>query len=160
MTEHFKVNAERVHERQEEEMRLLWIIAVRPNTPGHVLDDISKRVPAALLVRIAEHPRALVSMLERLAQHPSPCVRAAVAENLNTPLSTVYALSHDLHPDVRYSIAENHQAPLASLTLLSEDENPYIACRAHTTLSRLGVEAAEQGYFDGTSDAKVQQCGA
>lgn len=160
MTEHHRVGEERLHERQEEELKLLWIIAVRPNTPGHVLDDISKRVPTAMLVRIAEHPRALTSMLERLAHHPAPCVRAAVAENLNTPWATVYALSHDLHPDVRYSIAENHQAPLASLALLAEDENPYVAFRANTTLKRLGVQPPYQGSFDSIAGAKIEQCGA
>lgn len=132
------------YERLRDELQDLWALVADLETPGEVLEEISRRSPAILLERVAEHPNAEPALLERLSYHPSTEVRAAVAENLNTPTSIMFALTHDSNPDVRYAIAENHNSPTEVLELLCEDENPYVAYRATMTMMRIGPQRQAQ----------------
>jgi len=135
-------------ERAIEDLKPIWLLVTNPSTDENILDEISHRVPAVILERIAEHSNTAISTLERLSFHPCSQVRSAVAENLNTPTHVIFALSHDTNPDVRYSIAENHSAPTEALELLLEDENPYVAYRAQMTLQRIGpAQQAQQLAF-------------
>ena len=132
------------NERIQEKMKEAWLLVTNLETTGDVLDDFAHRAPRLIAERVAEHPNAHASTLERLSYHPCGEVRAAVAQNCNTPTHIFFALIHDSNPDVRYSIAENHNSPTEALVLLTEDENPYVAYRAQSTLQRLGPQQQAQ----------------
>lgn len=124
-------------------MSVRWTMAVNPNTPSHVLEELmSEGAPTELLERIAEHPRATSEILAQLAEHDDPEVRAAVADNKNASDSILAALAEDTSPDVRYSLAENPNLPLAVLKTLTEDENPFVAHRAQRTVQRIVAASA------------------
>ncbi len=121
----------------EEHSHSRWALAVNPETPPDVLEQLAICGCLALLERIAEHPQASRPLLIALATHDHPIIRSAVAENCNTPDDIVAILAQDECADVRYSIAENARMPVPILELLAEDENPYVAHRARTTLCRV-----------------------
>ncbi|HEY9685290.1 MAG TPA: hypothetical protein V6C86_27190 [Oculatellaceae cyanobacterium] len=148
------------YERVLEGRQDVWGMVTNPLTSGDELETQSRGAQRLVAERIAEHPNALATTLERLSYHPAAEVRAAVAENLNTPTHIIFALTHDSNPDVRYSIAENHNCPTEALELLTEDENPYVAYRAHTTLLRIGPQRrAQQLAFPNVSKKVRQQVG-
>ena len=122
--------------------RIRWAMAVNPNTPAKILDELAETASTSLLERIAENPRTSPATLCRLALHEEVNVRAAVAENINTPEDVLWTLAGDEHPDVRYIIAENHHSPLSILERLSQDDNPYVAHRASRTMKRLDDTSA------------------
>lgn len=131
--------------------RIRWAMAVNPNTPSKILDELVDIGPTSLLERIAENPRTGSATLCRLASHDEVNVRAAVAENLNTPEDVLWTLAGDEHPDIRYIIAENHHSPVAILERLTQDDNPYVAHRATRTIKRLsghGFVVAEFTYIE------------
>lgn len=132
---------------QNNDIHTRWAMAVNPNTPAKVLDEIAADSPPSVLERIAENPRASDETLRKLSELPYPQVRSAVAENLNTPQEIILRLSADECVDVRYSIAENHNMPASVLEALADDENPYVSVRASKTLARLQESNLIYGEF-------------
>jgi uncharacterized protein (DUF2336 family) len=106
-------------------------------TPPDLLHELAESEVSVILERIAEHPFVKPVTLTKLSDHNDENVRAAVADNRNTPKEVMRTLANDPHPDVRYRVAENHHAPKKVLELLAEDSNPYVAHRARTTLKRV-----------------------
>jgi hypothetical protein len=58
---------------------------------------------------MTERKLQIESMLMALSKDKSKLVRAAVAENPNTPLALLIALSGDEEPWVRQAVAKNQQ---------------------------------------------------
>ncbi len=125
-------------------MRLFWLIAVHPESPGAVLDLISRLHNERYAERVAENPQTWTSTLRRLAAHPSVQVRMAVAQHPSTPADVYLQLSRDANPDVRYIIAECLHRDINVLTQLAEDEQCYVAQRAKRSLARLLLQEPVQ----------------
>jgi len=107
--------------------------------PAEVLAqvEILPKLDKRTLERMATDPSTPIVLLERLAAHPIGDVRAAVADNQNTPMHSMWALSTDADADVRYQLAENHSLPVDLICFLFNDENPYVASRAQQTFHRV-----------------------
>jgi Leucine rich repeat variant len=118
-------------------MRVMWLIAVHPGSPGAMLQIISEQCTEGFAERVAENPSTWPSTLRELATHVSPRVRTAVVQNVNTPSDVLFALACDESADVRYAMADGVQGDVQLLQHLTEDENPYVASRAKRSLSRL-----------------------
>lgn len=131
------VKSENMLAMEREAARIRWLLAINPNTPPPVLDQLARGAQADLLERIAENPRTHSATLARLADHENPQVRASVAENINASLKTMWKLARDPSADVRMRLAESYTVPLAVLRVLVTDENPYVKLRAEKTLGRL-----------------------
>ena len=140
-----------------EEMRTKFAMAVNPNTPAKVLQDLADTAPDCVLERIAENPRCSPETLSKLAAHCCAAVRVAVAENTNTVLDVLLTLVQDESVDVRYSIAENHSMPFGILESLVDDDNPYVSMRARKTLARLVENNVRRGRFKMGMDTILEQ---
>lgn len=127
--------------------KIHWALVHNPVTAGDVLHELCDVLPAALLVRVAEHINAETHTLVRLAMHLDSDVRSAVSENPHTPPDVLRFLLQDESPDVRYAMAENHNLSTELLDSLSEDSNPYVASRAQKTLLRLKNNKCIEGQF-------------
>ncbi len=114
------------------------LIASSDGSSADMLDELLPVACNLVLERVAEHPNASVGSLLRLARHEHAKIRAAVADNCNTPETLVMELAADVSADVRYAIAENSMMPIAVLEVLVSDENPYVVHRAKSTMERLG----------------------
>jgi hypothetical protein len=125
-------------------MHVLWLVAVHPESPGAVLDMISRQDSGAYAERVAENPNTWPSTLKRLAAHALPSVRIAVAQNSNTPVDACSSLAADEHLDVRYAMAACPDLDLQTLELLLEDDNCYVAARAKRTIARMFPRQAVQ----------------
>ena len=121
----------------EELVEVSWLLAVNPNTPPTVLQDLCKEAPTALLERIAENNRTGNSTLADLSYQAIAEIRIATAGNSQTPLASIMLLVKDNDADVRHSMAENHQLPLEVLHVLANDDNPFVKFRAEKTLARI-----------------------
>src|SRR5688500_9230370 len=86
------------------------------------------------VIEVAENVCTAPGVLSWLAHVPDETVRAAVADNPNTPYRTLIDLAFDESEDIRFQLAENHNVPVQVLLILVEDANPYISCRAELTL--------------------------
>jgi hypothetical protein len=125
----------------EESVHMCWLLAVNPNTPPSLLQDLCAGAPSALLERIAENKSTYGSTLATLSYQAVAEIRIAAASNANTPLASIMVLVNDDNPDVRYSMAENPTLPTEALQALTRDDNPYVRLRAEKTLDRLALEA-------------------
>ncbi len=121
----------------EDWLHISWLLAINPNTPASVLQDLCSEGSPQLLERIAENGRTSPSTLTTLSCQAYAEVRIAAASNPNTPLASIMVLINDLDADVRYSLAENHQLDKSALDFLSHDENAFVKFRAEKTISRL-----------------------
>lgn len=122
---------------QEEQLQVSWLLAMNPNTPASVLQDLCKDAHPHLLERIAENTRTSSSTLSDLACQGFAEVRIAAAGNANTPLACIMILIEDSDVDVRYSLAENHHLNKTALDALADDANAFVKFRAEKTISRL-----------------------
>ena len=64
-------------------------------------------------------------------------MRAAVAENANTPLEALWILVKDSSTDVKVKLADNYNCPLEIVEMLEQDSDQYVVWRARTVLSKL-----------------------
>ncbi len=124
----------------EEVVEICWLLAINPNTPPSVLDDLSIGAESGMLERIAENSNTGAGTLAQLSFQAIAEIRIATASNPTTPLASIMMLVSDENPDVRFSIAENPKVPEEALRALSDDDNPYVKMRASTTLARIEVE--------------------
>ncbi|MBX9877890.1 MAG: HEAT repeat domain-containing protein [Candidatus Obscuribacterales bacterium] len=124
----------------EEVVEICWLLAINPNTPPSVLNDLSIDADSSMLERIAENSNTGAETLAQLSYQAVAEIRIATASNPTTPLASIMMLVTDENPDVRFSIAENPKVPQEALQALANDDNPYVKMRATTTLSRLEVE--------------------
>jgi hypothetical protein len=122
---------------EREAARIRWLLAINPNTPPPVLEQLARDASAVLLERIAENPHTHSATLAKLADHENAQVRAAVAENMNVSMKTMWKLVRDPSADVRMRLAESYTVPIAILKVLRTDDNPYVQMRAEKTLDRL-----------------------
>lgn len=127
----------------EELIEVSWLLAVNPNTPPSVLQDLCSDAPTALLERIAENSRTGESTLAELSYQAIAEIRIATAGNSQTPLASIMMLIQDDNPDVRYSMAENSQIPGAALAILAQDDNPFVKFRAEKTIARIADKEME-----------------
>lgn len=118
-------------------MRLLWLIAVHPESPGAVLDFLARQSAHALAERVAENPSTWPSTLAVLSIHDNPNVRLAVASNPNTSEEIAEELCFDESSDVRYALAECAHRSEEFIDRLLEDENPFVVARARKTKMRI-----------------------
>ncbi len=132
-------------------LRVMWLVAVHPESPGAMLDVIAEQCSDAFVERVAENPNTWASTLRKIANHPSTKVRTAVAHNPNTPTSVLFDLACDLSVDIRYAVAECFHADSQLLNHLAEDENGHVAARAKKTLARLYPTPAAQMPIRSTS---------
>jgi len=124
----------------EELVEICWLLAINPNTPPSVLDDLSIGADSSMLERIAENSNTGVGTLAQLSFQAVAEIRIATASNPTTPLASIMLMVTDDNPDVRFSIAENSRVPDEALRALADDDNPYVKMRATTTLARIEVE--------------------
>lgn len=124
----------------EEIVEICWLLAINPNTPPSVLDDLSINADSIMLERIAENSNTGAGTLAQLSFQAIAEIRIATASNPTTPLASIMMMVTDDNPDVRFSIAENPKVPEEALQALSDDDNPYIKMRASTTLARIELE--------------------
>ena len=118
-------------------MRLLWLIAVHPESPGAVLDFLARQSSRAYAERIAENPSTWSSTLAALSGHDNPNVRVAVASNPNTSDEIAEELCFDENSDVRFALAECTHRSEEFVERLLEDENPFVVARARQTKMRM-----------------------
>ena len=118
-------------------MRLLWLIAVHPESPGAVLDFMARQAAHAYAERIAENPATWSSTLAALSVHDNLKVRVAVASNSNTSNEIAEELCFDDNSDVRYALAECTHRSEEFIERLLEDENPFVVARARQTKMRM-----------------------
>jgi hypothetical protein len=118
-------------------MRLLWLIAVHPESPGAVLDFLARQSAHAYAERVAENPSTWPSTLAVLSIHNNPSVRIAVASNPHTSDEIAEELCFDECSDVRFALAECTHRSEEFIERLLEDENPFVVARARTTKMRL-----------------------
>jgi hypothetical protein len=128
-------------------LRVMWLVATHPESPGAMLDVIAEQCSEALVERVAENPSTWPSTLRKVAQHPSTKVRTAVVQNTNTPASVLFDLACDESTDIRYAVAECYHSDSQLLDHLSEDDNSYVAARAKKTLAKLFPTPAAQMPF-------------
>jgi hypothetical protein len=131
------VKSESVQKMEREAAHIRWLLAINPNTPPPVLDQLAKSESPVLLERVAQNPCTHSSTLARLANHENAQVRASVSENVNMSITTTWRLARDPNADVRMRVAESYNIPVAVLKVLSCDENPYVQLRAQRTLDRI-----------------------
>lgn len=124
----------------EELIEISWLLAINPNTPPSVLEDLCLDATNALLERIAENSRTGHSTLAKLSCQAVAEIRIAAAGNPHTPIASIMLLIEDENADVRYSMAENHSLPVDALKILAQDDNPFVKFRAEKTLHRLSQE--------------------
>jgi len=124
----------------EEVIEICWLLAINPNTPPSVLNDLSIGANSNMLERIAENSNTGAGTLAQLSYQAVAEIRIATASNPTTPLASIMMLVSDENPDVRFSIAENPKVPEEALLALRDDDNPYVKMRATTTLARMDVE--------------------
>jgi hypothetical protein len=127
----------------EELIEVSWLLAINPNTPPSVLQDLCSDAPTALLERIAENSRTGESTLADLSYQAIAEIRIATAGNSQTPLASIMMLIQDDNPDVRYSMAENSQIPGPALAILAQDDNPFVKFRAEKTIARIADQKVE-----------------
>jgi hypothetical protein len=118
-------------------MRVMWLIAVHPESPGAMLQVIAEQCSEGFVERVAENQNTWPSTLRQLASHDSARVRAAVAQNSNTPCDVLFVLACDESVDVRYMIADGIQGDVKLLEQMLDDENPYVVSRAKRSLAKL-----------------------
>lgn len=121
----------------EDLIQISWLLAINPNTPPSVLDDLCAGAPDGLLERIAENSRTSSSTLAGLSYQAVAEIRIAAAGNKNTPIASIMILVNDDDADVRYSLAENHNIPREALDALCADDNAFVRLRAERTVERL-----------------------
>jgi hypothetical protein len=118
-------------------MRLLWLIAVHPESPGAVLDFLARQSAHAYAERVAENPSTWPSTLAILSIHSNPNVRVSVASNPHTTQEIAEELCFDECSDVRFALAECTHRSEEFIERLLEDENPFVVARARKTKMRL-----------------------
>ena len=123
----------------EEVVEICWLLAINPNTPPSVLNDLSIGADSNMLERIAENTNTGAGTLAQLSYQAVAEIRIATASNPATPLASIMMLVTDENPDVRFSIAENPKVPEEALQALTDDENPYVRMRAEMTLARINI---------------------
>lgn len=124
----------------EEVVEICWLLAINPNTPPSVLNDLSIGADSSMLERIAENSNTGAGTLAQLSYKAVAEIRIATASNPTTPLASIMMMVTDDNPDVRFSIAENPRVPEEALHALADDDNPYVKMRATSTLARMEVE--------------------
>ena len=124
----------------EEIVEICWLLAINPNTPPSVLNDLSIGADSSMLERIAENSNTGAGTLAQLSYQAVAEIRIATASNPATPLASIMMLVTDDSADVRFSIAENPKVPDEALQALTKDDNPYVKMRAAATLARVEVE--------------------
>ncbi|MDX2108014.1 MAG: hypothetical protein SFY67_16575 [Candidatus Melainabacteria bacterium] len=124
----------------EEVVEICWLLAINPNTPPSVLNDLSIGADSSMLERIAENSNTGAGTLAQLSYKAVAEIRIATASNPTTPLASIMMMVTDDNPDVRFSIAENPKVPEEALHALADDDNPYVKMRATSTLARIEVE--------------------
>ena len=128
----------------EELIEISWLLAVNPNTPPSVLEDLCSNAPHALLERIAENSRTGHSMLTARSYQAVAEIRIATAGNPQTPVASIMLMIQDESADLRYSMAENHSLPREALSILADDDNPFVKFRAEKTILRINDAASAQ----------------
>ena len=124
----------------EEMIEICWLLAINPNTPPSVLNDLSVGADSKMLERIAENSNTGAGTLAQLSYQAVAEIRIATASNPNAPIASIMMLVQDDNPDVRFSMAENPNVPKEALEALAKDDNPYVKLRAQVTLTRSEIE--------------------
>lgn len=75
--------------------------------------------------------------LTELAAHHSIEVRAAVAENVNSPVEAFLLLARDSEAQVKLRVIDNSSCPANILEMLRDDPDPYVGYEAKNQLKRL-----------------------
>ncbi len=124
----------------EEVLQVCWLLAINPNTPPSVLQDLLTDSSSGLLEQTSKTNWTTLSTLSYQAVAE---IRIAAASNPNTPLASVMILVKDNNPDIRFCIAEDPNLPTEALQALTGDDNAYVRLRAEKTLNRLELVRKE-----------------
>ncbi|WP_419927103.1 hypothetical protein [Candidatus Poriferisocius sp.] len=114
--------------------RVLWLLAVNPNTPRDVLGRLSRSKDSGVLSWVACHPNAGRRTLERLAGHPQWIVRRPIAWNPSAPDRLIAWLAADRHRGVRAVVAERRGLPGDVLEQLAADRSLVVRAAAAANL--------------------------
>ncbi|WP_419927222.1 hypothetical protein [Candidatus Poriferisocius sp.] len=108
---------------EAEDLRLLWLLAVNPNTPRDALGRLSRCDDSSVLSWVAYHPSAGRRTLERLARNRRWEVRRPIAWNPSAPGRLIARLAADKHRKVRSAVAERRSLPEEVLEELAADRS-------------------------------------
>jgi hypothetical protein len=83
--------------------------------------------------------------LTELAESESIEIRAAVAENINTPAEAFALLAKDSQAQVKLRVIDNSNCPNSNvLELLKDDQDPYVGYEAKNQLKRIENSLAQE----------------
>ncbi len=108
---------------EPEDPRLLWLLAMNPNTPVDALGRLSRGDDSSVLSWVAYHPSAGRRTLERLARNRRWEVRRPIAWNPSAPDRLIARLAADKHRKVRSAVAERRSLPEGVLKKLAGDRS-------------------------------------
>jgi len=88
----------------------------------------------AVLEMTARADTTSAARLGELANHENARVRAAVAENSNTPLHALWSLVRDVDPNVKIKLTFNCNCPIEILEVIKGDKDSFVAQKAKDIL--------------------------
>jgi hypothetical protein len=121
----------------DEIVQVSWLLAINPNTPPSILQDLCCDAEVGVAHRIAENSAKGYAAIADTSYQAIAEIRIASAANKRTPMASILLLVKDESLDLRYSLAENHSLPVEALQILAQDDNPFVKFRAEKTIDRL-----------------------
>ncbi len=97
------------------------LVAVHPDTPDDVLQQLAKDPSWQVRAALAAQPRATSAMLAPLIQLDAPHLPQQLADHPHTPASVLTQLVHHADSAVRFAVAQHANTPSDGLALLLED---------------------------------------
>lgn len=95
-------------------------VAKNPSTPIHILEKLVLDSESMVCAGVLANPR-MAEFIELLAESPNPKVRGEIAKNSSTPILFLMSLARDESELVRAAVAENINTPPSILELLLDD---------------------------------------
>jgi hypothetical protein len=109
----------------------------------------------AVLEMTARADTTSAARLGELANHESARVRAAVAENSNTPLHALWSLVRDVDPNVKIKLTFNCNCPIEILEVIKGDKDSFVAQKAKDILK--GTAGKNGKFSNGVINAARNQ---
>jgi hypothetical protein len=109
----------------------------------------------AVLEMTARAVTTSAARLGELANHENARVRAAVAENSNTPLHALWSLVRDVDPNVKINLTFNCNCPIEILEVIKGDKDSFVAQKAKDILK--GTAGKNGKFGNGVIDAARNQ---
>jgi hypothetical protein len=109
----------------------------------------------AVLEMTARADTTSPARLGELANHENARIRAAVAENSNTPLHALWSLVRDVDPNVKIKLTFNCNCPIEILEVIKGDKDSFVAQKAKDILK--GTAGKNGKFSNGVINAARNQ---